>query len=382
MIDIELKPYPGENENAFTKRKAYFIRIVKPRMDYGNMAIEKKLVSAVPLTSAEREEIDTFWSQYMSPSVRERLIDYRYYEVFKSTKSDSDKLCYYIPDSFYYAFIDEFFTNPQHSHPCDDKNLYDLYFHDINRPKTVFRLIHGMLLDEDYTEITLNEAINKARDKGEVILKIASFSEGGRGIMFWNSANNSVNELKDFLSVSDNIICQEIINQHPVLNELNQSSINTIRIMTLVYRNKVHIMSSAIRFGAKGNRTDNISSGGLACGLFSDGRLKPVAYDYEARKHICDSNAKPFEEIIIPSYGRCVEIVNALARRFVSLSRLISWDLAIDEKGNPLLIEFNLTYGGISFHQFCNGPILGSLSDDILSDVFSNSYTLNSIIKS
>lgn len=77
-----------------------------------------------------------------------------------------------------------------------------------------------------------------------------------------------------------------------------------------------------------------------------------------------------------------MDVVKALAKRFVSMSRLISWDLAIDEKGNPLLVEFNLTFGGINFHQFCNGPILGSLRDDILADVFANSYTLKSIIKS
>lgn len=56
MVDIELKPFPGEDDISFSKRKAYFIRIVKPRMNYGNTAIEKKLVSAVPLTQDEREE--------------------------------------------------------------------------------------------------------------------------------------------------------------------------------------------------------------------------------------------------------------------------------------------------------------------------------------
>lgn len=36
MVDIELKPFPGEDDISFSKRKAYFIRIVKPRMNYGN----------------------------------------------------------------------------------------------------------------------------------------------------------------------------------------------------------------------------------------------------------------------------------------------------------------------------------------------------------
>lgn len=35
MIDFDIKPYPGEDEESFTKRKAYFIRILKRRMNVG-----------------------------------------------------------------------------------------------------------------------------------------------------------------------------------------------------------------------------------------------------------------------------------------------------------------------------------------------------------
>ena len=71
-----------------------------------------------------------------------------------------------------------------------------------------------------------------------------------------------------------------------------------------------------------------------------------------------------------------------LAKRFSLISRLISWDLAIDENAQPLLIEGNLTFGELDFHQMCNGPIFGDLTEEVLKDVFANSYTLNSILKS
>ena len=382
MVDIELIPYPGEDEDSFIKRKAYYLRIVKRRLNYGNHSIEKKMVSAISLNEIEKEEINAFWEQYMSSTVRNQLIDYRYYSVFKNALIEGERLSNYIPDTFYYAFIDEYYTNPQHSSPCDDKNMYDLYFHDINRPKTVFRKIDDMFLDENYSVIKVEDAIKKAKDEGEVILKIGKFSEGGQGEMLWDSIRDNENRLIEFLKASDNIVCQEIIKQHKVLNDLNPSSVNTVRIMTLIFNNEVHLMSSAIRFGASGNRTDNINSGGLACGLYQDGRLKSIAYDIAARKYNCHQSGQSFDEITIPSYGQCVDIVTTLAKRFVSISKLISWDLAIDEKGNPLLIEFNLAFGGINFHQICNGPILGNLTHDVLTDVFANSYTLKSIIKS
>lgn len=32
MIDYIIRPYPGESEDSFAKRKAYYIRLVRPRL--------------------------------------------------------------------------------------------------------------------------------------------------------------------------------------------------------------------------------------------------------------------------------------------------------------------------------------------------------------
>lgn len=36
---------------------------------------------------------------------------------------------------------------------------------------------------------------------------------------------------------------------------------------------------------------------------------------------------------------------------------MVSWDIAIDKDGDPVLIEANMRKGGINFHQFNNGPM-------------------------
>ena len=46
------------------------------------------------------------------------------------------------------------------------------------------------------------------------------------------------------------------------------------------------------------------------------------------------------------------------------------------------MIEFNVSCGGLDVHQLPNGPIFGDLTEDVLIDVFANSYTLKSIMKS
>lgn len=382
MVDFEIKPYPGEDEIAFTKRKAYYHRLIVPRLEYCRAVIKNKLGCAIPLTKAEREEIDAFWAPYMTPEVRDRLVDYRYYEVFKSTIKEGERLCDYIPDSFFYLFIDEYFTNPQHSSPFDDKNLYDLLFYDIDRPTTVFRKVKDLLLDRDYNMLTFDQVMAKVKEYGEVILKVAKFSSGGHGIFFWNAEKNSENELKQFLQNNTFVVCQEIIKQHAILDELNPTSLNTLRLMTFIFKGKLYMPSNAIRFGLYGQKTDNINSGGLACGLEPDGRFKDIAYDINIRPYnVHPGNGKPFSEYKIPNFDKCVDIVTSLAKKFYMFSQLISWDIAIDKNGNPKIIEFNVS-SGINFHQVCNGPLFGELTQDVLDEVFHKSYTLNSIIKS
>lgn len=381
MIDFEFKPCPGEDENTFTKRKAYYIRLLCPRIRLGTDNLNKKLNNLKPLSAGDRKEIDALWAHYLTPSQRDQLIDYRWYESYNKVLREGERLCDYMPDEFYFTFIDEYFTNPQHSNLCDDKNLYDLYFHDINRPEVIFRKMHNLFLDGDYNEITLEKAIALASEKSEVILKVGKFSFGGHGVLFWDSTKGD-SLLKDYLLSSENIICQNVIKQHSELNRLNPRCVHTIRVMSLLFHDKVHVLSSVLRMGINGARVDNASSGGIFCGIKPDGQLKNVAYDYAVNVYPRHPQGTAFESVVIPNFSECISIVTSLAKRFCIISNLISWDFAIGEDGHPILIEFNVSCGGVNTHQLCNGPIFGDLTEEVLDDVFKNSYTLNSILKS
>ena len=76
-------------------------------------------------------------------------------------------------------------------------------------------------------------------------------------------------------------------------------------------------------------------------------------------------------KILVPSFSECCDIVKSLAPRLGRTQRLISWDLSVDEKGKPVLIEGNLTYGALDFHQMCNGPLFGRKTEDVLKSVLS-----------
>lgn len=381
MIDI-IKPYSGEDELSFWKRKIYFLREVQHRIDYQNKEILKKLLNTIALTPQEKAEIDAFWDRYLPGSLKESFLDYRFYEFYKTVKKAGERLCDYIPDKFYEAFIDEYFTDPQHTRAFDDKNLYDVYFHDVPQPKTIFRKVRDCYLDEDYRIITQEDAIEKALGAEEVILKVGKYSCAGKGVMFWSKARNDKQEIIDFCKNSPNVNCQEVIKQHKELSRLNPSSVNTIRLLTLFFENQVYVLSRVLRMGVNGSRVDNASRGGIVSGIQENGQLKGMAFDTSGNRYLKHPQGTNFETVTIPNFSKCVDLAGSLAVRFSSMSRLISWDFAVDESGEPILIEFNITHGQLDFHQLCNGPIFGDLTDDVLKEVFTNSYTLKSIIKS
>jgi len=50
--------------------------------------------------------------------------------------------------------------------------------------------------------------------------------------------------------------------------------------------------------------------------------------------------------------------------------------VAIGEDGQPILIEVNLCYGQLDYHQYTNGPIFGDLSEELVNTIFGKQYQL------
>ena len=101
MIADLIKPYPGESDESLAKRKAYYIRITGIRLAFGEHCINEKLNNLKPISSTDREKIDALWVRYLTPVQRDKLIDYRYYDVYNKVLRAGEQLCDYIPDTFY-----------------------------------------------------------------------------------------------------------------------------------------------------------------------------------------------------------------------------------------------------------------------------------------
>ena len=345
--------------------------IVNPRKKYGQFILNNGLKTIgnkiVRIDKNTRNEILQFWNQF---HVR---VDLRWYDLYYTLYGDTENLKYNMPQDIYYSYIDTYFSDVRKAHACDDKNMYDMYFHDIQQPRTVARRMGGIYMDADYKVISVDEVLNLCVVNKRVVIKPSMCSEGGHGIMFWETETNDTAMLLSMVTSHDDLIIQEIIKQHDILSRIHENSINTIRILTMIYNDEVNILSSVLRMGIGGARVDNASSGGIFCGIEDDGTLKDCAYDLNAKLYKRHPQGAIFHNYTIPNFNACKDIVKKIAPRLAGISRLCSWDLSIDEKGNPLLIEANMSYGGITTHQYCNGPIFGDMTFEILSNVFKES---------
>jgi len=278
----------------------------------------------------------------------------------------------YVPDDLYFGTFDMYFNRAVDCAAIDDKNYYDLYFPDALQPKTVARKINGSYQDTNYRLIDENEMTQKCEEAKNVVLKKTIESDGGHGIAFWN-ISDGIERLKQLLlAVGDNVVIQEVIHQHENISKLHPESVNTIRILTLNWRNEIHILSSIIRMGANGNNVDNGHSGGISVGIDNTGRLKDSAFSTVTGQrflHEHPTTHTVFSDCVIPNFEQCKAMVQRLAPRLERISRLTSWDLSVNEAGEPLLVEVNLAYGGVFFHQMTNGPVFGDMTEEIIQEV-------------
>lgn len=378
-----------QQDLTYVQKQSLSERMALQRLANYDIYFREKERNLAPISNEQRNEIEAFWRGLMKFHA-DYVVNMKYYDVYNRVCADKTKLKYYIPDSFFYAFIDVFYTNPQRSTGLDDKGLYDLYFTDVNKPQTIARKVDDIFLDKDYNPITASRFVELCKEEGEVIVKSSICSYGGHGVKFWSARNDSVDQLLSFVYERNSYeyrgsnpyqqyIVQKVVKQDANIAKLNPSSINTVRVITLFHEGEVRVLSSVMRMGVSGSRVDNCSSGGIVAGIDYNGKLKDVAYNANGDEFTEHPDTGKFAGVEVPNFEKIKATAKKLAYRFYGVSKMISWDFAIDENGEPCLIEMNISFGEIDFHQLCNGPIFGDDTPEMLKYIIDHNDTLNKL---
>ncbi len=257
-----------------------------------------------------------------------------------------------------------------------DKNNLEQLFHGIRMPATLVRNIEGVYYDRNYNPVTNPLDFVYDNQFGRIILK-PTREQSGRGVKMFSYKNgqyadNEGNVLNlEYLDkvYKRNFIIQEALSQSPYMKQFNPTSINTLRVATYrsVKTGEVHVINSVMRIGASGQNVDNAHSGGKFIGIdIKDGTVGKYVCDWLGKKETVfndiDFSKASFR---IPDWEKVCEFAKQVSERIL-FGNLVALDIAIDDQGNPTLIEANV--GGFSgwFFQFTTGSVFGEFTDEVM----------------
>ena len=280
---------------------------------------------------------------------------------------------YYIPENLFYSIIEPQLNKFAYAGSLSDKNLLSRWFKDMELPDSVIRNVNGVYFDSDDLPITKLEAYHiLKKQNSKLVIKPTINSFGGKNVLVFEINQYGMTDYKDkpidelITLYKKNFTVQKFIKQHEVLSQLNSTSVNTLRIMTLFTEDKIHICNTRLRFGVLGSKIDNTSNGGLTCVIKPDGTLGSKVYDGHGK--LVDSISYKLNKIIIPNYEILIEELKKshLAMPFF---KLISWDIAINEQGKPVIVEFNVIGQGINSLQVTGYPLFGIYTENVLKQI-------------
>ena len=308
-----------------------------------------------------RSQILTFWSKY---GIKPNKMWYDLY-CFK----DGEYNPHYIPEELYWQKIYPAFNKTNFRHAYTDKCFYEQLFPYLKQPRTILRNSNHCFFDGSGSIVSFAQAKSLLESEKRFVMKPAIYSGEGVDIFFYERDENHDVDFQSLMkSYGSDYIVQDVADQHKTLASIHPESLNTIRIISFLFRGEVHISSSILRMGVAGSRLDNVSAGGLACPIHPDGRLGKEAMNQQSQWMTSHPGGTVFSEVRIPSYERVLAAIRR-AHKDIPHFRIIGWDFSIDQVGDPVLIEYN---GAPGMNQVSCGPLFGDLTEPVLDTIFLN----------
>lgn len=325
--------------------------------------VRKSLCNKNVLSEEEDKKVSDFWSHYVK-------IDPVFHAFYKEKAGVFDPL--FVPHDVYINQVDAYFNIREASWWLDHKCLYDRLFTGIRQPVNIAYRMGGFWYDAQWQPLSMTQVLALISLESATVVKAATRSECGNGVQFIEGGSEGiVSAFKTALEKqTGDIVIQRPLIQHESLSVMHPSSVNTLRIISLLTEDGPKIYSTIVRMGGCGERIDNNIATGLFCGVKDTGELAPYAYRLNGdRFEAHPSSGFVFKGHRLAGVEKAQELVRKAAI-MLPLFRLVSWDIVIDSDGEPLMLECNLAKGSISYHQLTNGPLFGEDTRKVLDEVF------------
>lgn len=177
---------------------------------------------------------------------------------------------------------------------------------------------------------------------GKIVLKVSD-GKCGKGVLIRQTAEFTAFTLIQFMEQEGYELAEEFLIQHPDLQQLSPSAVNTVRIFTqLNASNEVELLGCRLRISVN-SPVDNMAAGNMAASIdektgviIGPGVYSDITKTDEVIHPITGVRIKGFQ---VPFWKETLEMVEKSALKHPQ-NRSIGWDVVITENG-PGLIEGN-----------------------------------------
>lgn len=257
-----------------------------------------------------------------------------------------------------------------------DKNIYDKLFNTKNTVQTVIKRVRGNYFDQHNEQLSSRDAFQiLLRHQQDLIIK-PSDTDNGKSInklichhnkLYLDDQKITIQDLEDLYGF--NFIIQKVIEQHPIMAAPHPNSTNTLRMVTLRWKQEIHYLLTFARFGSGGSIQDNAGAGGLCVGVKESGDFFDYAIDKDSNVYRSHPTTNfSFNNLTaIPNFEGFIGFVKNLHEEVLHHD-YISWDIAVGKNGQPIFLEAN--YRGASWlYQLTSQRMFGDLTEEILQHV-------------
>lgn len=300
---------------------------------------------SVKLTKEQKRAIDKFYKEHYG-----KKIPYTYHRLYTAYTGKFDEK--YIPEMLYAPYLERFSTDISYGKVFTNKNTLAIFARGLNAkmPQNLVMCNAGKYYDKDFNEITIAEAEQLLQNAGKVFIKGTTESCGGQGCAiaeFVDGINIKTNlsVAQTLSSLGTNFCVQELLVCHESIRKIYPNSANTFRIITYVLEGEVYHCPVIMRIGRGGGFIDNASSGGIFIAVDDDGTLHKSAFtEYREEYTVHPDTNVVFEGTKIEHVDKAIAFAKSLQAAVPQVT-VVNWDITINERGEPVLIEANMRNG-------------------------------------
>jgi hypothetical protein len=177
---------------------------------------------------------------------------------------------------------------------------------------------------------------------GKLVFKESS-GKCGAQVQIRENRDFTTDSLVPIMKKNNYGLVEEFIQQHPELNRLSPSAVNTVRIFTqLNDEREVVILGSRLRISVNSS-VDNMAAGNMAAPIDElSGVISGPGVYSDITKEECNVHPVTGTEIVgfkVPFWNEIIDMVKKAALKHPQ-NRSIGWDVVVTERG-PGLIEGN-----------------------------------------